>query len=230
MPWLIEILRAVVILLASATLCAGALAAAHKFHLNRLWFRLARGLPSPSQVISELSTLADAAAKQGVLGIESAAASSTIPLVHHGVVMVIAGTPVDVVKQSLGHQLERSILRGRRLRRCLFWSSLVLLAAAITFVAAVQVIAAASVAAATVLGGIPAVLFLTAFLASVGVACLPTVRDWANQPDATRLMVGTLVIEGICLIGSGKDGRTVTAQLNRLLPGPDASRSRAAAA
>lgn len=228
MPWPIEILRALVILIGSASLCAAALFVAHKLRLDRLWARLVQGLSSPSQVISEIASLADIAARQGVLGIESSAPS--IPLFKHGIAMVIAGAPVEQVRQNLGHELDRSILRNRWLRRSLFWASVALFLTSFFSLAALQLIAAAAVAQATVLGGLPAPLFLTAFTATLGVACLPTFRDWANQPAAARLMVGALVIEGICLIGSGKDGRTVTAQLNRLLPGPDAAQSRAAAA
>lgn len=228
---LIDILRVATVLLGSCLLCGAALLVAHRMGLDRFWGRFTSGGIAPPQIIIELSALADAASKRGLLDIESAAAGSVLPLLHRGISLAIAGTVPDQVKAKLGADLDRSLLEFRWLRSALFWVSTVFLMLSVLIGTALQLVAAAGAASSTVITSIPSPLLLSVFPMFLGLACLPTLRDWASRPDAERLLAGTLIIEGVCLIGSGKDGRAVANSLGDLLPGLDQHpRTRAVAA
>ncbi len=218
MSWLIDVIWAVAILFASAMLGLAALAAARKLKLDRMWRPMVCDTSAPDQIITELAALADVSCKTGILGIESAAASSPLPLLSRGIAMVIAGSPAESVRRALGEALDQSILRGARLRKAVFWASVSSLTLCTLSIAALQLISAAAIASPDVLNVIPALFYLAAFAAMSAIACFPTIRDWSGRPAADRLLTGMLVIDGVCLIGTGKDGNAVTSQLRRLLP------------
>jgi chemotaxis protein MotA len=221
-----DVARALTLLLASGGLCALALVLARFFRLNRLWVRVPLAPSTPEQVVEELVALAQVAKAQGLLSLESAAEGSRLPLLRRGVSLVMSGVTPTQLRSTLESELESSMGKfhfAQVLLPATFW---LLLTASIVGAITAQFLAA--VAAAS--GHTPSDYALLAPPAIAALLCLPTIYRLTHRSQATRMMTGMLVVEGLFLIASGADSAAARTRLMSYLPALPPAKAEAIAA
>lgn len=201
------------ILVASAGLCAASVLVARWLGVDRLW-RL--GSPRETdRAIDRLCDLADAAAERGLLSIEAEAGKSDLPCLARGVELLASGRPVHEVRATLLDELDAAP-GGTRARSAFVFTLLLgtagLLGLGVACSAAWWLVASAT--AATV----PMVLSAAAIPAGVVVIGTNLIFGRRMEAIAARSFEGMLAIEAVCMIGASRDGHTVRAALNAMLP------------
>lgn len=224
--------RALGIAAASVGAALGALAVARVLRLDRLFTTAGRApMPSLEAEVRDLSSLADLALCQGMLGLESHVAACGDDFLIRAVSLAVEGAHPDEIRSRMDADIDaggvgapkpvsRLILRLAHVPQFVPMLS----AAGLVVIMATAGSEPASIAPAAAAG-------FTLFAAGlISGAVIGPLADRIASRQAALIMLRMLQVEAVASIRSGCDGHAVEARLRALLPSSHAATPLARAA
>jgi flagellar motor component MotA len=206
-------------LLAAAVGAAGvALVVAKQLNLDAHFLRhLNTPRRDPERTLALMLECAELAAREGLLRVEAHIASLREPLLARGIALAIEGKPEREMRSELDQAIQSAAADGAARSRFLATSGIA--AQAFGIVLASALLAACLTIAIGTTGTLPALLLLVggaaALLAIIGGTLWSEAAGMARAADA---LCDLIIAEGVLLLRSGRDPRSVAQTLSRFMP------------
>jgi chemotaxis protein MotA len=208
-------------LLAAAIGAAGvALVIAKQLNLDAHFLRrLNSPRRNPERTLALMLECADLASREGLLSVEARIAALPEPLLARGIALAIQGKPEREMRSELDIAIESAATTGASRARWLANTGIA--AQAFGIVLASALMAACLGIAIAMNGTLPGILLLlggaTALLAIVAGTLWSEAAGMARAADA---LCDLIIAEGVLLLRSGRDPRSVAQTLSRYMPPP----------
>ena len=210
--------------------CGVALVLAKQLGLDAQFLRYFNAGPrNPERTLELMIECADVAAREGLLKLEAHIARLDEPLLARGVSLALEGRAERDMRKELDHAIQTSAESGAARARLLATTGMVAQAAGILI--ALGLLIACLALASGLSGALPGILLLlggaTALLAIVAGSLWSESAGMGRAADA---LCDLIIAEGILLVRSGRDARSVAQTLSRYVPPPAATHTLARAA
>jgi chemotaxis protein MotA len=219
---LVQDLVALIGLLAAAVGAGGiALVLARQFGLDAQLLRCS--LPrarSPERTLEMMLACADIAAREGILKLETHAATLREPLLSRGIALAMEGRSGREMRELLDAAVESAAGSGAARARLLMVAGL---GAQIAGILIASLLTAACIyLAAGASGAVSGMLMLVG--GTVGLLSIVAGSLWSDAAGMTRAtdaLCDLIIAEGVLLLRAGRDPRSIAQALSRFLPPQD---------